>query len=399
MLARVPVRAVVRVGDLNASLHQQPRRLFTGKIFRHAAPRSKDAPRSREPDAGLTTPISDSVPQTHSKSPFYFEAGYACWAKRPSRPFPPPFFSPPSGSFSDALSTHDRSRHRGPKVHGETIRGVTNGDDALLVSDNLLATNDGVGAWAQKDRGHAPLWSRLVIHFLGVAAERDGYGTDGGDDGQKPDPVKYLGEAYALTKEALSPPNEWLGTTTATAAILHWRRNGAGKPVLYVSQLGDSKGLVVRPSEKKVVFGTQEQWHYFDCPRQLGTNSPDTPDGNAVLSVVELEEGDVVLTMSDGVTDNLWEHEIADKVVDSFEQWKAKVADGTTGQDVGEHGSLAEAMKFVAHELVVAARGIAEDPFAESPFMERAVEEGLAIEGGKPDDISVVAGLVQRKKG
>ena len=33
-------------------------------------------------------------------------------------------------------------------------------------------------------------------------------------------------------------------------------------------------------------------------------------------------EGDIVLTMSDGVTDNLWEYEIADKVVDSFEKWK-----------------------------------------------------------------------------
>lgn len=39
-------------------------------------------------------------------------------------------------------------------------------------------------------------------------------------------------------------------------------------------------------------------------------------------------------------------------------------------------------MKFVADELMTAAKVIATDPFAESPFMEKAVEEGLAMEGG-----------------
>jgi hypothetical protein len=35
------------------------------------------------------------------------------------------------------------------------IRGVTNGDDAVLVQENFVAANDGVGAWAAKDKGHA----------------------------------------------------------------------------------------------------------------------------------------------------------------------------------------------------------------------------------------------------
>src|ERR1700710_3052336 len=121
--------------------------------------RQRHDSRSRDPDVGLTTPLPEDAGKTSSGSPFYFEAGYAGWAKRPSRPFPPPFFSPPSGSFSDPLSTHNRSRDRRPKVNGEMILGVTNGDDAMLVTENLLAANDGVGAWAQKERGHAPLWS------------------------------------------------------------------------------------------------------------------------------------------------------------------------------------------------------------------------------------------------
>ena len=104
--------------------------------------------------AGTRTPLpNEALPR--SKSPFYFDTGYALFAKRPSRPFPPPFLSPPSGSFSDPLSTHNHSRDRRSYVNGEMIRGVTNGDDAILVGENFIGANDGVGAWATRPKGHA----------------------------------------------------------------------------------------------------------------------------------------------------------------------------------------------------------------------------------------------------
>ncbi|SMQ50347.1 unnamed protein product [Zymoseptoria tritici ST99CH_3D7] len=343
--------------------------------------------RSRDPQTGLKTPVPDGSADKKSASPFYFAAGYAGWAKRPSRPFPPPFFSPPSGSFSDPLSTTHRSMDRRPKVDGQMIRGVTNGDDAMLVSETLIATNDGVGAWATRERGCAPLWSRLIAHFMALSAEKALYA--GGEDGE-PEPVKWLEEAYEHTKAALSEPNEWHGTTTTSAALLHWKDD---KPLVYVTQLGDCKVLVVRPQESgegEVLFSSVEQYHYFDCPRQLGTNSPDTPEGNAVLDKVDVEEDDVVLALSDGVTDNLWEEEISDYAAGALKTIKEKH---------GHDFDLQQAMKYVAQEIVLAARKIAEDPFAASPFMEKAVEEGLAIEGGKPDDISVVAAICKRRKG
>ena len=127
------------------------------------------------------------------------------------------------------------------------------------------------------------------------------------------------------------------------------------------------------------------------------------------MEKVPVEEGDLVVAMSDGVVDNLWEHEVVDNGLGSLRTWKGR------GEEVGS------GMVFVAEELVKAARVIAEDPFAESPFMERAVEEGLAMEGGevfffklfgclvmvvltmdtlgKLDDISVVAALCRRRKG
>jgi hypothetical protein len=95
-------------------------------------------------------------PSQFPKLPFRFDTGIALFAKRAPRPFPPPFLSPPSGSFSDPLSTHDRSRdRRAAYVDGKLIQGYTNGDDAVFASDYFICANDGVGAWSMRPRGHA----------------------------------------------------------------------------------------------------------------------------------------------------------------------------------------------------------------------------------------------------
>lgn len=189
--------------------------------------------------------------------------------------------------------------------------------------------------------------------------------------------------AFERTLEATSGPNNCQGTTTASGAQLFYRGDAtapdSATPLLYVTNLGDCQVMVVRPSLQKMVYKSIEQWHWFDCPRQLGTNSPDTPLQNAVVDTIELREGDVVLAMSDGVIDNLWQHEIVDNVIKSVRRWEK----GEGGQSTGDRKDGANGgMAFVAEELMVAARTIAQDPFAESPFMEHAIEEGLASEGG-----------------
>lgn len=335
---------------------------------------------------GVTTthPEDEAAKRPSIDAPFYFETGYAIFAKRPSRPFPPPFTSLPSGSFSDPLTTHTRSRDRRPLVNGQYIKGATNGDDAVVVNgQNFLGVNDGVGAWATKERGHAALWSRLIAHFWALAAENAM--LDAGSGVEALHPVDYLQSAYEQTKRITTEPNEICGTTTACSALLHYRSET--EPIIYATNLGDCAVLVIRPTEQTIIYKTKEQWHWFDCPRQLGTNSPDTPQENAVVDAVDIQEGDVVLVVSDGVSDNLWENEVCQNVCESVSKWKA----GTEGTEEG--------MVFVARELMNAARVIAQDPFAESPFMERAVEEGLPMEGGKMDDISVVMGICRRRKG
>lgn len=114
-----------------------------------------------------------------SSLPFRFQTGVGLFAKRQPRPFPPPFLSPPSGSFSDPLSTHDRSRDRGAVVDGELIKGRTNGDDAVYESDFLICANDGVGAWATRPRGHAGCVSAIEPgDGINAADFRSDYGLD-----------------------------------------------------------------------------------------------------------------------------------------------------------------------------------------------------------------------------
>jgi tRNA G37 N-methylase TrmD len=97
------------------------------------------------------------------------------------------------------------------------------------------------------------------------------------------------------------------------------------------------------------------------------------------MDKVDIQVNDVVLAMSDGVVDNLWEHEIIRTIINSMRKWDSGERIEGLEDRVGGAGG---GMVFLAKELVEAARKIAEDPFAESPFMERAVEEGLAMEGG-----------------
>ncbi|KAF2750639.1 hypothetical protein M011DRAFT_396253 [Sporormia fimetaria CBS 119925] len=400
------------------TLRPQPRSLVPLSRIYNLSPRVSSPPQTRclsdrrkqEPRVGTTTPIPEDLSSSTSppnssqkKPPFYFEAGYALFAKRPSRPFPPPFLSPPSGSFSEPLSTHDRSRDRRmPTVDGEMIRGVTNGDDAVVVEENWVGANDGVGAWATKERGHAALWSRLILHFWAQEASKCGSSKSPSPSTSpnEPNPITFLQTAYEKTQTATTSPNPWYGTTTFCAALLSSTPTSPPHPLLYITQLGDSQILVLRPSTGEILYKTTEQWHWFDCPRQLGTNSPDTPSQNAVCDTLEIEEDDIVLAMTDGVIDNLWEHEVVENVCQSVKKWQEEggVGEKEMGKEKSEQ-TYADGMRFVAQELLNAARKIAEDPFAESPYMEKAIDEGLSIEGGKLDDISVVAAQCKRRKG
>jgi protein phosphatase PTC7 len=237
---------------------------------------------------------------------------------------------------------------------------------SLFFSDLSFSSVDCLRAYSHDDS----LWSRLILHFWALECERKVSCVS------EPDTVNFLQRAFEETKNAT---NQWLGTTTSVTAVLHSSKDEDARPFLYVTNIGDCQVLVIRPSEKKVLFKTREQWHWFDCPYQLGTNSVDEPKKDAVFTKVGLEENDIVLAVSDGVIDNLWEHEVLTNVLESIDKWEA----GEGGDADGErNGGAGGGMVFAARRLMNAALNIAQDPFSESPYMEKAIDEGLSIEGG-----------------
>jgi hypothetical protein len=58
-------------------------------------------------------------------------------------------------------------------VNGEMIRGVTNGDDAVLVSDYFIGANDGVGAWGTREKGHAAYVFPRMLKAEGIGTNAE----------------------------------------------------------------------------------------------------------------------------------------------------------------------------------------------------------------------------------
>lgn len=201
-----------------------------------------------------------------------------------------------------------------------------------------------------------------MLHFFSLEVESSA-GTV--------DPVHCLTKAYHSTIHATteSTKSVWQGTTTACVTTLQGN-------TLTVANIGDSRCWIFRPSLGDFVLKTSEQWHWFDCPKQLGTNSPDTPAVDADVHSIDLEDGDVIILATDGLPDNLWDHEILSICMERV---------GHTGPELAER-------------LVRAAKKVAIDPFGESPYMERGIDEGMNIEGGKWDDISVVTAVFKAKR-
>lgn len=90
---------------------------------------------------------------------------------------------------------------------------------------------------------------------------------------------------------------------------------------------------------------------------------------------MRVKEGDIVLLGSDGLFDNIFDHDIVDII---------------------NHCSTPtpNAQK-IADELMKRAREVAEDSRGVSPFQDRAIQEGFYYQGGKVDDVTIVVGVVK----
>ncbi|RPD58265.1 hypothetical protein L227DRAFT_505421 [Lentinus tigrinus ALCF2SS1-6] len=184
--------------------------------------------------------------------------------------------------------------------------------------------------------------------------------------------------------------------------------------VIRIAHLGDCMGMLIRGEE--IVWRTEEMWWTFNTPVQLGPTSSTKPH-DARIFTIPVQEDDILILASDGLSDNLWDADILDEVVRfrrSFmgspaSQEDASPAPSTIFRRSTLAGMLSEALCSRAKRVSetrgsrksqaqgqtekksAAGNGTAE---TDVPFARRAREQGKLFEGGKPDDISVLVAVI-----
>eukprot|EP00933_Yihiella_yeosuensis_P050666 TRINITY_DN48464_c0_g1_i1.p1 TRINITY_DN48464_c0_g1~~TRINITY_DN48464_c0_g1_i1.p1 ORF type:complete len:372 (-),score=81.96 TRINITY_DN48464_c0_g1_i1:83-1111(-) len=162
-----------------------------------------------------------------------------------------------------------------------------------------------------------------------------------------------------------------------------------------ILNLGDSGAILLRPALRtppgsdqpllfpRVVFRSSDQTHYFNCPYQLGSgNAPvETPD----FIQVRVRTGDLIVAATDGVFDNLFDHQV--QAIVARHMGKA----WSLGAPVAPH------LQGLATSIAKQAQRIGQQEDHKdiiTPFALSAHSEGLSFRGGKLDDTTVVVGLI-----
>lgn len=273
--------------------------------------------------------------------------------------------------FSHAASAMPKKPMK-PEASSQQYLSVQVGEDAYFVRPDSLGVADGVGGWAQVKGANPALYSRKIMHYASAELEKLDDIMDADytiEDYNNVDPRAILQKSYDLTnRDAVE--ERLLGSTTALIAILR-------DDELRIANVGDCGILIIRNNVP--IFRTEEQQHSFNFPYQLGTGSRDSPADAQTFSV-KIEEGDIVILGSDGMFDNVFDEDIVDIV--------RNVTAGSKPTSVDP--------QRISDALLRKAREVAEDGrFSSSPFQTRAIQEGLYYQGGKMDDVTVLAGVIR----
>jgi len=267
------------------------------------------------------------------------------------------------------------------------------GEDGYFAcpSSRSFGVADGVGGWA--DSGVDPgEFARCLMRFAHEGIRRDCHRK-----GNK------LSTTSGLLSEGEADLHEELHTSLSRVAAekvqggstaLLGQLNGRTMSIL---NLGDSGALLLRPalrsppgSDKpllfpRVVFRSSDQTHYFNCPYQLGSSSTQIEEPDLVR--VRVRVGDIIIAATDGVFDNLFDHQVQALVARHLNKsW-------SDNSEVEPH------LQSLASSIVKQAQrtGSQEDnKDLITPFALSAHSEGLSFRGGKLDDTTVVVGLVCR---
>lgn len=231
------------------------------------------------------------------------------------------------------------------------------GEDAFFVSNyngGVIAVADGVSGWAEEDVDPSLFPRELMANAYNFVQ----------DEEVNNDPQILIRKAHAAT----------FSTGSATVIIAMLEKNGN----LKIANVGDCGLRVIRNGQ--VIFSTSPQEHYFDCPYQLSSERVGQTYLDAMVSNVELMEGDTIVMGSDGLFDNVFDHEIALTVANKDVSEAAKALANLANSHAMDSNFDSP------YSLEARAKGF------EAPWWKKVL--GMKLTGGKLDDITVIVGQV-----
>ncbi|KAF8580396.1 hypothetical protein K439DRAFT_1619853 [Ramaria rubella] len=266
------------------------------------------------------------------------------------------------------------------------------GEDAYFLRSDSMGIADGVGGWSKVPpaTANSALFSRSLMHFcsyeLSLLAPPPPPPSSSTEIPQPSTidvhPIDILQRSYDRCIAAFQRQGLTGGSATALLAVLRDEE-------LRIAHLGDCAVCLVR--DGGIVYRSEEMQHAFNYPLQLGPSSPTLPTHARSISL-PVQQNDILILSSDGMTDNLWDEDVLDEIN------KFTTSDRFVTPWIGDKlkkslpGMLSQALCSRAKRVSEAHAPTSN--VEEVPFARRAREEGIKFVGGKCDDISVLVAVI-----
>uniref|UniRef100_A0A3Q7HF99 Protein phosphatase n=1 Tax=Solanum lycopersicum TaxID=4081 RepID=A0A3Q7HF99_SOLLC len=230
------------------------------------------------------------------------------------------------------------------------------GEDAHFIcgEEETIGVADGVGSWARKgiDPGE---YSRQLVRNAELSIQKQK------DQRNKIDPMEVLNEAYLNTK--------CQGSSTACILTLSC-------DTIHAANVGDSRFVVIR--DGVIVYKSEIQQRGFNYPFQLG-NGVELDDPSVAQEInATVRIGDVIVMATDGLFDNVRNHELEKLVHDG----------------VGDLHKLETFSKMLAQKIAEYALQKSESKTVYTPYAEECSKAQIYRPGGKRDDITVIVAQI-----
>ena len=251
------------------------------------------------------------------------------------------------------------------------------GEDSFCISktfddETVLGVADGVSSWSEVNINPALFAQTLMQNVADIAASST----------TETDPKSILCSAYTKLVENSriddGKPKPY-GSSTACVVMIN-KLTGR----LRFANIGDSIFMILSPDASgiyKIRYQSEPKQYGFNCPHQI-TLDPElerlnksTDETHLIVTDESIDKklfveiGDIVLVMTDGVTDNLFDEEILKIISKSFSKQNPRC-----------HAAY----------LAIDACKFSQEKWRDCPFSR---ERGSP--GGKLDDITVIAAFVE----